>query len=163
MTLKGTGLWLLLGLVFLLLNGLWAGTASAYTAYAVKYKFSFSRGSAYSEPFTTTQQVYLRSIANDLTSGEPNSLNVLTYPGATGIDSSYLGEWGTARTIDEANAIIHRYLDYRTKWKGAVAVSWFMLGSLFLVMVVHFALPFVWKACGLLREPKREKRDYNEV
>ncbi|CAO1638015.1 unnamed protein product [Parajaminaea phylloscopi] len=160
---KGTGLWLILGLIFLLLSGLWAGTAAAYTAFTVKYTWSFSRGPSYSEPFNTTQQAYMRSISQMLTSGEPGSLNVLSAPGATGIDSSYLGQWGLVRTLDQANAIPQRYLDYSTKWKAATAVSWFMLGSTFLVMVVHFALPFVWKACGLLREPRREKNQYNEM
>lgn len=187
-----------MGLLLLAESGLWAGTAAAYTAFAVMKKFSFSAGPSYSEPFTVEQQAYLRSIYQQLTTGVTGPLTVLTSPGATGIDGAFLGPWGMAENLAQANAIIQRYLDYNKKWKvsiavpgaiqtggvsssarslahhllsfcccfvaqAAVAVSWFALGSTFLVMVVHFALPFVWKWLGLLRQPKHQKGYYNEV
>ncbi|PWN27789.1 hypothetical protein BDZ90DRAFT_232176 [Jaminaea rosea] len=160
---KGTGAWLIMGLLLLAESGLWAGTAAAYTAFTVTRKFSFSRGPNYSEPFNLAQQAYLRSIFQQLTTGVTGPLTVLTLPGATGIDGAYLGEWGTVYNIDQANALPNRYLDYSNKWKAATAISWFALGSTFLVMVVHFALPFVWKWLGLLRQPKHQKGYYNEV
>lgn len=161
--LQGTGLWLLLSLVFLTLSGLWAGTASAYTAYTVQKKFSFSAGPDYSEPFTTEQQLYLRTIANDIISGITSQLSRSSSTGAGSISPDYLGEWGMASTLAQANEIPHRYLDYTTKWKAATAVSWITLGNCFLLFVVHTALPFVWKALGLIREPKKPKGYYNEV
>lgn len=53
-----------------------------------------------------------------------------------------LGEWDIS-TLAQANAIVgqNKYLDNFT-WKAAVAVGWFELGTVFLVTVVHFALPF---------------------
>lgn len=159
---KGTSAWLLVGLVFLLLSGLWAGTAAAYTAYAVKYTWSFSAGSGFAQPFTLTQKAYLRAVSQKLVSGETGgSLNVLqSASGATGVTDAYLGEWNVD-TLDQANAVPSRYLDYSTKWKAAVIISWFELGTVFLTMVVHFALPFVWKWLGLIRERKPTKQYYS--
>ena len=53
-----------------------------------------------------------------------------------------LGEWDVS-TLAQANAVLSErsYLDNFT-WKAAVAVGWFELGTVFLVTVVHFALPF---------------------
>lgn len=80
-------------------------------------------------------------------------------PGATGVDFS-LGDWDVS-TLGQANAILDKqnYLSVFS-WKAAVAVVWFELGTAFLVTVVHFALPFVWKALGLIRQPKKTNADY---
>lgn len=157
---KGTGLWLIIGLLFLLLNGLWAGTAGAYTAYAVQKKPSFTQGPTYSDPFTLQQQLYIRAILQALSSGESSQgFSFLSSPGATGITSQYLGVYDVS-TLDQANAIPERYLDFSNKYTAIVAVSWFTLGTVFLTMVVHLALPFVWKYLGLLRQPKSQRRQY---
>lgn len=118
---QGTGAWLIMGLLLLAESGLWAGTAAAYTAFAVMKKFSFSAGPSYSEPFTVEQQAYLRSIYQQLTTGVTGPLTVLTSPGATGIDGAFLGPWGMAENLAQANAIIQRYLDYNKKWKVSTA------------------------------------------
>lgn len=53
-----------------------------------------------------------------------------------------LGEWNV-NTLAQANAVLSKnnYLSVFS-WKAAVAVGWFELGTVFLVTVVHFALPF---------------------
>ena len=53
-----------------------------------------------------------------------------------------MGKWDVT-TLGEANAVLNQesYLD-NFSWKAAVAVGWFELGTVFLVTVVHFALPF---------------------
>lgn len=87
------------------------------------------------------------------------SLIIGQNPGATGITFS-LGEWDVS-TLAEANAILNKqnYLNIFS-WKAAVAVGWFELGTTFLVTVVHFALPFVWKRMGLIRQPKKTSQEY---
>ncbi|PWN22356.1 hypothetical protein BCV69DRAFT_306572 [Microstroma glucosiphilum] len=160
---KGTSAWILMGLIFLLLSGLLAGSAGAVTAFAVTRKPSFSAGSAYSEPFDLSQQLYLRQIIQDLVKGVPGSLTLMQSGGATSVDSSYLGIWDVS-TLAEANDNIVRYLNESTRWKAEVIVTWFTLGPVFLTMVVHFALPFVWKWLGLIRteSPKTRKKYYYE-
>jgi hypothetical protein len=69
------------------------------------------------------------------------NLMIGTGSGATSFGFS-LGEWDVT-TLAAANAVVHqtRYLT-NFSWKAAVAVGWFELGTVFLVTVVHFALPF---------------------
>jgi len=159
---KGSGAWLVVGFVLLLLSGAWTGVASAYTAYSVQKMFSFSRGPAYSEPFTIAQKLYLRNIASYVARQTTQELNFSS--ASQFVDESYLGEWGQVNTIDQANALLGKtnYLHYIFSYKAAVAVSWVMLGSTFFTMVVHFALPWLWKCLGFVREPEKKKDQYNE-
>lgn len=162
---KGTSAWLIFGLLLLLLSGLWAGTAAAYTAFSVMNTWTFSRGPNYSEPFTTVQKAYLRAVSIDIQTGETKgSLNVLSFPGATGITDEYFGKYNVDN-LEQLNAIPKRYVRYGNKWQAAVIVAWFTLGSTFLTMVVHFALPYVWSWLNLKREKREDgkKTYYDKV
>lgn len=59
---KGTGAWLVVGLVQFVLLGAWTGVVAAYTAYAVMKMYSFTPGSGFAEPFDKVHAVYLRQI-----------------------------------------------------------------------------------------------------
>ncbi|CAO1614585.1 unnamed protein product [Sympodiomycopsis kandeliae] len=155
---KGTSAWLIFGLILLLLSGLWAGTAAAYTAFSVMKTWSFSPGPNFSEPFTTVQKAYLRAVSMNIQTGETKgSLDVLALPGATGITDEYFGRYNV-NTLQQINAIPKKYVRYGNKWQAAVIVSWFALSAVFLNMVVHFALPYVWGWLKLKREKREDGR-----
>lgn len=61
---KGTGAWLVVGLVQFVLLGAWTGVVSAYTAYAVMKHYYFTEGPNYVEPFNQNMAVYLRQISS---------------------------------------------------------------------------------------------------
>lgn len=150
---KGTYGYFLVGLVLLTLSGAWAGIASAYTAFSVMKRLTFSRGPAYAEPFTDGQKLFLRSIYEQFRNSQGSATPTGTVHGL-----SALGVWADINTIDQANAFLNRnrYLDYRT-YRATVAISWVTLATVFFVMVVHFALPLVLNALGMTRPPKGEK------
>lgn len=155
---KGTRGWLLIGLVQFVLLGAWTGIVAAYTAYTVQKSYSFSPGSEYSEPFDQKQRLYLRQIDYYIRSQVTGSLRLNNVPDFD------LGVWNV-QNLQQANAYLAQtnYLDIFS-WRAAVAVGWFELGTVFLVTVVHFALPFVWKYFGLLREPKKDPASrYNDL
>ncbi|UZJ53893.1 hypothetical protein CBS101457_003213 [Exobasidium rhododendri] len=160
---KGTGAWLVVGLGQFVLLGAWTGSVAAYTAFAVMKEWYFTEGSTYSQPFDQNHAIYLRQIATFITQQTSQNLHIGTGSGATifGFD---LGDWDVS-TLAQANAVVNqtKYLDIFS-WKAAVAVGWVQVGTTFLVTVVHFALPFVWKALGLTRQP-REKgtTKYNDL
>lgn len=156
---KGTKGWLFVGLVQFVLLGAWTGVVAAYTAYAKMKYFRFTAGSAYSEPFTQQQQLYLRQIEYYIRTQSTGSLRVNLVPGFS------LGNWSNVFTLDQANALLasQNYLDI-VSYRATVAVGWFSLGTVFLVTVVHFALPFAWRYFGLLREPKKDPSSrYNDL
>lgn len=155
---KGTSAWLIFGLILLLLSGLWAGTAAAYTAFSVMNTWSFSAGPNFAEPFNTTQKAFLRAVSSNIQTGETKgSLDLLALPGATGISDEYFGAYNV-NTLAQVNAIPKKYVRYGNKWQAAVIVAWFTLGSVFLEMVVHFALPYVWSWLNLKREKREDGR-----
>lgn len=158
---KGTSAWLLLGLVLLLLSGLWAGTAAAYTAFAAQHTWTFSAGPNFTTTWTIDQQAFFYAISHSIVFGVSNDFQGLGNPRAAGVTPDYLGAYNV-QTLDEINAIPRRYIHYASKWRAAVIVAWFCLGSTFLLMVVHFALPFVWKALGLVRQPRQNKQYYQK-
>jgi hypothetical protein len=160
---KGSGAWLVVGLGQFVLLGAWTGVVAAYTAYAVMKQYSFTEGPSYVEPFDQLHAVYLRQIAKYIQSQTSGSLKIGEPNGATNFGFS-LGQWDIT-TLAQANAVVHetRYLDNFT-WKAATAVGWFELGTTFLVTVVHFALPFVWRYFGLVRQPREKGASkYNDL
>ncbi|EPQ27367.1 uncharacterized protein PFL1_04906 [Pseudozyma flocculosa PF-1] len=150
---KGTYAYVLTGLVLLILSGAYAGIAAAYTAYSVMKTMTFGQGPAYREPFTVADKTLLRSIYNQFAASQ----SAVT-PYGTTQQLSALGEWANIDTLAQANAYLRRnnYLHYRT-YRATVAVSWVTLATVFFVMVVHFALPYVLKALGMTRPPKEEE------
>ncbi|PWN35677.1 uncharacterized protein FA14DRAFT_160722 [Meira miltonrushii] len=156
---KGTKAWLVVGLTSLLLLGAWTGVVSAYTAFSTIKFYKFTQGPNYSEPFNTEQQLYLRQINYFIQAQITSSLKLVNIPGFP------LGEWSNIYTIQEANAYLNTF-NYNSifSYRAAVAVGWFQLGSVFLVTVVHFALPFAWRYLNLLREPKKDPSSrYNDL
>ncbi|PWN53504.1 hypothetical protein IE53DRAFT_383981 [Violaceomyces palustris] len=147
---KGTYGYFLVGFVLLVLSGAYTGIAGAYTAYAVQKKLSFSPGSAYSTPFTTGQQTFLRSLVFQFSAKQST-----TTPTSTTQSSAALGVWSQVTNIDQLNAQVTRYLDYRT-YRATVAICWVTLGTVFFVMVVHFALPFLLKYLGMTRAEEKD-------
>lgn len=67
--------------------------------------FSFTRGSAYAEPFTSQQQAYIRQIYNMIHSGTTTtSLNIpdLAY---VGVSLGTIGRWANYTTIEQVNEL----------------------------------------------------------
>lgn len=150
---KGTYGYILVGLVELTLSGALTGIASAYTAYAVQKHPSFSRGPNYSEPFTDSQKVFLRSLYSQFANGQLSNT-----PTTTTQSLAALGPWANINNLDQANAFLaqNRYLNYTT-YRVTTAIAWITLGTTFFVTVVHFALPIVLKFFGMTRPPKGEE------
>lgn len=124
--------------------------------------FSFARGPGYSEPFTISQQLYLRNVASYVARQTTQEFNFTS--AAAFADESYLGAWGQVTNLDQANALLNEtnYLHYVFSYKAATAVSWVMLGVTFFTMVVHFALPWLWKCLGFVRQPEKKNNEYSE-
>lgn len=156
---KGTKAWLVVGLVSLLLLGAWTGVVSAYTAFSTMKFYNFTRGPNYSEPFDSKQQLYLRQIDYYIRSQVTGSLRLNIVPDFP------IGEWSNITTLQQANSYLGKF-NYNSifSYRAAVAVGWFQLGSVFLVTVIHFALPFAWRYLNLLREPKKDPSSrYNDL
>ncbi|PWN43174.1 hypothetical protein IE81DRAFT_98991 [Ceraceosorus guamensis] len=161
---KGTGAWFLVGFWLLLLSGAWAGLVSAYTAFSVQRIWQFEQGPSFAgtEPFDIGHRLYLNQIDYYLTAQRAQTLDIsgpLRF-----VDESFLGEWGSVTTLQQANDLLasrNGYVHAIQSYKATVAIGWVTLGVVFFTMAVHFALPFVWKWLGFIRQP--EKKSYNEM